>query len=609
ARGQGRPDSVSVTTVNVGEEINSPFPDYAPVISADGTMMIFTSRRPVTEKGIAKGKMGKENMYISRREGTDKKWSKAMLMKEPVNIPGRNNSAIALSNDGQHLLLYRDSTDGNGDIYESFLSGAEWTEPRKMPAPINSDSHESSASIAPDGRTIYFVSERRGGEGGRDIWFSTLDSTGKWGPAKNMGPRINTGSDEEGVFIHPDGKTLYFSSKGHHSLGGYDVFKSVYENEKWGDPVSLGSVINTAGDDVFCVIGADGQKGYYTSSRLKGVGETDIYEISFTRYPLPLLTLVKGIVRDDRSLKPIGASIRIMDNSNGKELSVLQSNSTTGNFLVSLQSGMSYKMEVSAEGYLPYSRVIEIPGGETYRELNLEIQLKSKDPLTAVTGHVVDEEGKPLEAWIEVIDHARNEESGKARADQGGNFQSLMQSGKTYGLTVSADGYLFQSVNLDIPPGTDSLHLNTIVLKRIQKGKNMVLNNVFFDFDKASLRMDSKPELDRVVKVLMDNPGMKIEISGHTDNKGSPIYNLRLSEARAKAVVDYLQSKGTEPSRLAYKGYGFAKPVSSNETEEGRQRNRRTEFKVLEMDEKARPVARRESLVPESPHSVEPKVA
>jgi outer membrane protein OmpA-like peptidoglycan-associated protein len=592
---QDKQDSVIVTRVHMGKEINSPFPDYAPVISADGLMMLFTSRRPVTEKEIKKGKIGKEHIYVSYRDSSNGDWKNAVMMKEPVNMRGRNNSAIALSNDGQHMLLYRDSTDGNGDIYESFLKGTEWSEPRKMPEPINSDSHESSASIAPDGKTIYFVSERRGGMGGRDIWFSTQDSTGKWGPAKNMGPVINTKEDEEGVYIHPDGKTLYFSSKGHHSMGGYDVFKSVYENEKWGDPVSLGSVINTAGDDIFCVIAADGKKGYYTSSWLNGVGETDVYEISFTRYAPPLLTLVKGIVTDDRTLQPIGSTIRVYDNSTGKLLSTLESNSATGNFLVSLQSGKSYRIEATAEGYFPYTHVIDIPKGETYKELNLAIKLKSKNPMTVVTGKVVDEEGHSLVAMIEVINNASNEMLGKSNSGTEGDFHSVLQPGKTYGLTVSAEGYLFQSVNLDIPAGTDSLNLKVIVLKRIQKGKNIVLNNVFFDFDKATLRPDSKPELDRVVKVLKDNPSMKIEISGHTDNKGSASYNLKLSEARAKSVVEYLHANGTDLSRLTYKGYGFAKPIATNETEEGRQLNRRTEFKVLDIDEKARPIVRAET--------------
>jgi len=202
-------------------------------------------------------------------------------------------------------------------------------------------------------------------------------------------------------------------------------------------------------------------------------------------------------------------------------------------------------------------------------------------------GAVLDENGKPLKAKIEIVNNATGEVILRTTADKLGKYASKFKAGKNYGMTISADGYLFESINLDIPPGKDKLKLLPIKLKKIEAGKNIVLNNIFFDFDKASLRPDSKPELERVVTVLKDNPSMKIEISGHTDNKGSATYNLKLSESRSKSVVDYLVSRGIELNRLTFKGYGFLKPIASNDSEEGRQQNRRTEFKVTEIDAKA----------------------
>jgi outer membrane protein OmpA-like peptidoglycan-associated protein len=214
--------------------------------------------------------------------------------------------------------------------------------------------------------------------------------------------------------------------------------------------------------------------------------------------------------------------------------------------------------------------------------------MKRKVQMVTLEGEITDENGKPIDGTIEIINNATGEVIAKFPANKLGKYLSKLQGGKNYGMVVSSDGYLFQSLNLDIPPGKDRIKMPSVKLKKIEAGKNIVLNNIFFDFDKATLRPDSKPELDRVAKVLKDNPSMKIEISGHTDSKGSATYNLKLSESRAKSVVDYLIENGIDKTKLTYKGYGFIKPIASNETEEGRQRNRRTEFKVLEIDPNAK---------------------
>jgi outer membrane protein OmpA-like peptidoglycan-associated protein len=278
AKGQENKDSVSVIITNLGETINTPYDEYAPVISADGLMMIFTSRRPIFKNDIAKKNQGMENVYVSYYNDMTWKWSEAKMLGKTVNQEGVNNSAIALSNDGQRMLLYRGDPDGN--IYESVLNGEEWSNPLKLPKPINSNKHESSASISPDGRTIYLVSNRNGGEGGLDIWVCHQDVKGVWGKAENLGPTVNTPGDEEGVFIHPDGRTLYFSSKGHNSMGGFDIFKSVFENGKWGVPVNLGNSINTTADDLFFTVTADGKTAYYSTGSAGNIGSTGVVRSS-----------------------------------------------------------------------------------------------------------------------------------------------------------------------------------------------------------------------------------------------------------------------------------------------------------------------------------------
>lgn len=485
-------DSVKIVVTSIGEGMNSPYNDYAPVISADGYMMIFTSRRPTLKEDIDQKVQGMENIYVSYYNDMTWKWSEAQILPEPVNVKGKNNSAIALSNDGQRLLMYRGDPDGN--IYESLLEGENWSEPVKLPKPVNSKKHESSASIAPDGRTIYFVSYRKGGVGGGDIWSCRQEING-WGKAENLGLTINTPQNEEGVFIHPDGKTLYFSSQGHESKGGYDIFKSVFENGKWSNPVNVGDSINTVGDDLFYALTADGKTGYYCSSaRAGGAGMKDIYEVYFKNKKSETggLTLFKGIVIDNDSFDPIGTEIEISDNDKNEIIATVKSNSSSGKYLVSLPPGKNYGIAVKKKGYLFYSENVNIPANAAYKEI-----------------------------------------------------------------------------------------YKTIPLQKFLVGNKIALKNVFYDTGKSTLRPESISELNRIVKLMNLNTDIKIEIASHTDSQSSAEFNLKLSQARSQAVLDYLFAAGVSKDQVVAVGYGEEKPIATNDTEEGRSQNRRTEITIL----------------------------
>lgn len=586
------PDSLRYRIENIGAEINSKYPDYRPVISADESVLYFTSRRDNTTGGGIDPDDGKyyEDIYVSNNENG--KWSEAKNLGDPINRYNQHDATCGLSVDGQKLFIYLDDTyNGSGNIYECKLDGHTWSEPQKLPKTINTKYHESSASLSPDGKTLYFCSENpkdNKGLGFHDVFKSTLNEKGEWGEPENLGDVINTLYDERTVFIHPDGKTLYFSSQGHNSMGGYDLFKSKYNDslKKWSEPLNLGYPVNSPDDDIDFVVSASGKHAYFATIRPDGLGEKDIYRITLPADTTVYLTLVKGNVTDE-SDNPVEAKVEIYDNKTGKLISTQQSNSATGKFLVSLPSGKNYKMKVTAKGYEDHEEVFNIPKGEKFKELDINIKLKRKEQTVELEGEVMDEKGKPLKAKIEIVNNATGEVIARTTADKLGKYLAKLKAGKNYGIVVSSDGYLFQSLNLDISPDKDHMKLPSITLKKIEAGKNIVLNNIFFDFDKASLSPSSKPELERVATVLKDNPSMKIEISGHTDNKGSAIYNLKLSESRAKSVVDFLSSTGIEKNRLTFKGYGFLKPIATNETEEGRQQNRRTEFKVMAIDENA----------------------
>ncbi|MGB4665343.1 MAG: OmpA family protein, partial [Bacteroidales bacterium] len=493
---------------------------YAPVISADEAMLIFTSRRPTNIGGLRDPMTGKffEDIYIAYLE----EWGNWLLTQPGAPLNGQyHDAAIGLSPDGQTLYLYKG--DNGGDIYVSYLKGRNWTIPEALPSPINTKYHESSASLGPDGRTLYFVSDRPGGIGGRDIWFSRKDNSGYWSSPINLSD-INTPYDEEGVFIHPDGKTLYFSSKGHNTMGGYDIFRTVYDGKKWSKPVNLGYPINTPDDDLYFVLSASGVHAYISSSRKGTLGDQDIFMITYM------------------IAKPVMPS---------SEVNLL-----------------AWRAQPSQD--LKFENLI----GE------------SSPSLILWKGKVMDEVGTPLEAQIILTDNETGEQLAVFTSNsETGNFLVSLPSGKNYGVAVKKEGYLFHSENFNIPENAPFKEVNKdIILKKIAVGVEVVLNNIFFDFNKATLRPESKTELQNIIEFLQQNPNISLEISGHTDNVGSYEYNLNLSEKRAQAVVDYLIQQGISSNRLVYKGYSYTKPIASNSTEEGRQLNRRVEFKIIKIN-------------------------
>jgi outer membrane protein OmpA-like peptidoglycan-associated protein/tetratricopeptide (TPR) repeat protein len=509
----------SVFIDNLGQTVNSIYPEYSPLITADESSLFFTSRRNNTtgEKRDPNDLQYYEDIYTS--EKVNGMWTTPRNPPKPLNGK-KHDATVGLSPDGQTLLVYKGSN--GGDIYESKLKGDKWTKPSKLPKTINTPFHESSASFSPDMRLLYFVSDRpEGGYGGKDIWVSKKNKKGKWDVPTNLGPAINTKYDEEGVFMHTNGKTLYFSSQGHSTMGGYDIFKSTITSGVWSTPENIGYPINSADDDVFFSISASGIHGYYSSVKAEGLGGQDLYMITFFEE------------------KPVV-------------------NNTEDNLLASIAA----------------------PVKETVIESQVEIKENS---LTLLKGIVQDEITlNPLGAILEITDNDKNELIASFESNsKTGKYLITLPSGKNYGLAVKAEGYLFHSENFNIPPTTSYREVEkNILMKKVEVGSNIVLNNIFFDYNKSTLRQESYAELERLLKLLTDMPSLKIEISGHTDNRGAAAYNKKLSEDRAKAVVDYLISKGIKSERLTFAGFGFDKPLVDNDTDEHRQMNRRTEFKV-----------------------------
>lgn len=363
---------------NLGDKMNTIYPDYVPVISADEEILIFTARRPNSTGGEIEFETGHyyEDIYISQKSDGD--WTNPEKMGFGINTD-QHDACIGLSPDGQKLFIYRSNQGSElaGDIYVSDLKGNEWSEPKKMPSPINSDNWEPSASITPDEKTIYFTSNRPGGFGGTDIYMAKQLPSGDWARPVNLGENVNTEYNEDGPFIHPDGKTLYFSSRGHNTMGGYDIFRTVYDEETntWSSPENLGMPINTADEDIYYVLSADGTRAYFSSHRTDTYGEKDIY---VAHLPVQTVAIIqfKGHVYRKDSNKPVAATITITDNETQSIVGVTNSNSFNGRFTTILPPKRNYNIVVDLPGYLFYSENINVPDQVDYYEVAKEIYLE-----------------------------------------------------------------------------------------------------------------------------------------------------------------------------------------------------------------------------------------
>lgn len=364
--------------INMGKAINTYDDEYMAAITTDELNLIFT--RQTNEK---------EDFYQSFRNDTA--WSKAQYLSKNINTADYNEGAQSISPDGQYLFFTgcnRPDGAGRCDIYISKKEGKEWSKPIELGFPINTRGWESQPCISADGKTLYFVSDKKGTLGGYDIWKSLLDDNGNWGTPINLGPTINTIYDEHSPFIHPDDKTLYFSSDGWVGLGNKDIFISrLGDDLQWSLPKNLGYPINSFSDEGGLTINASGSTAYFSSNNFSGFGGLDLYYFSLIPKNIkPIYTnYVKGKVYDAQSKLPIEASVRILDLKTGKIIINSCSNYDDGNFLAVLPQGTSYALNVSANGYLYHSESFDV----AFHKINVPVILDIPLNIIAVGKNVI----------------------------------------------------------------------------------------------------------------------------------------------------------------------------------------------------------------------------
>ncbi len=480
---------------NLGKNINTQYNDYWPSLTADGNTLITTITVPIDNRFPISAKNIHEDFYISNKDKNGN-WEQIRNLGAPINSKN-NEGAQNFSADGQWLfytVCNRPEDFGSCDIYYARKIGDKWNEPRNLGPDVNAGSWDCNPSMASDGRTLFFSSNRKGGEGSKDIWVTSLQETGRWTKPKNLGDKINTKGNESAPFIHPDNKTLYFASDGLVGLGGLDIFMSRKQGDgSWGTPVNLGYPINSLENEMGLIVDTKGDLAMFSSKREDSEG-LDIYSFNLYKEAQPeRVFYVKGYVYDKITNKRLKANFELYNIEKDSLVVKSVSNPGNGSYLVTLPTNNNYAFNVSRKGYMFYS--------ENFSLKNL------------------DDNNKPYE------------------------------------------------INIPLQP--------------IEADASIVLKNIFFETDSYDLKPESTTELNKLVQFLNINPNIRVEISGHTDNVGSKQHNTDLSTNRAKAVYNKLIKKGITANRLAYKGYYFSKPIATNDTEKGRAKNRRTEFKIV----------------------------
>lgn len=475
---------------NLGEAINSDHDEYANAISTDDNMLIFTVKHP-----IQNSKREVEDFFYSNRDESEN-WKTREMMSSLFNTQ-YDEGAMVISPDGKMIIFASNRPGGIGrfDLYYSVKNGNKWTEPMNMGKNVNTEYWESQPSISSDGRTVFFVSDRKGGVGGSDIYFVTLMEDKTFGLPYNIGAPVNTEGNEMTPFIHHDAKTLYFVSNGHLGMGGTDIFVARKDKKGIFNSVqNIGYPVNTIGNELGLVVDAKGNLAYFSSDYSKGLGGFDIYafELAENVKPIPV-TYLKGIAYDKITKQKLEVDFELIDLQTGEIWIKSLSDKTTGEFLVCIPSGKELGLNAYKNDYLFYSDYFNV------------------------------------------------------------------------GELTSIDKPFFK----DVP------------MTPISKGERIILKNILFATNSFDLRQESFVELNKLKQYLILNPTLVIEISGHTDNIGDATKNQILSENRSKSVYNFLIENGIKAERLIYKGYGQTQPTTSNETEEGRQENRRTEIRIL----------------------------
>lgn len=592
-----------VIVKNIGDKVNRSTPEYAPVISLDGTSLYFTSRRGWEDKSTDAFRDPMlnnfpEDIFVSYQD-YEGEWSSPEKLAFCDNE--LNEATIAVSSDERKIYVYQDAS-GGGDIYFSNFEKNKFEDLEKLRHNgVNTKYWETHCTVTPDGQNLYFVSDRPDGYGGRDIYRIVKLPNGKWSEPLNMGPGINTKYDEDSPFIAPNNKTLYYSSNGPQSMGGFDVFVTFRDEDNvWSTPINLGYPINSAGDDIFYTTTVDGLRGYLSSFRKGGYGEKDIYEIQNDYLGnRPISTLKGHIYTSDNKPLPESVLVKLEClNCEFKEDNITHPRIKNGSYFSVLERCKEY----SVSFYDGKKHLKSLMFSTKCNAENEEIIKNYAFGGYTLAGTVSDDKSLELleNAKVEFINQKDQSVFESFDTDKNGAFSSNYLDNFEFGehvnfdVRVSKENYLTRTFKADITLGMEPhIQLDYLINKTeigTDIGTVFNINPIYFDLDKSNIRPDAAIELDKIVKIMNENPSITIELGSHTDCRASKAYNISLSNRRAKSSAKYIQERIDNSKRIYGKGYGESQLVNDCEcegdlvsdcTDEEHQANRRTEFRIV----------------------------
>ncbi len=564
---------LNVIITNLGDSVNSEFPEYSAVFSADERTLIYTTRRPNSLGGLkTEDDKYYEDIVVSYRDDKDQ-WTKPVPLSTYVNTMG-HEASINLSPDGQTLIIFKSdegkNPEGDGNIYYTTFDGNDWSPLKEFGTDVNSEYQESHACLSADGNLLFFSSERPGGEGGKDIYRCIKLPNGKWSKAFNMGPLINTPYDEDGGFIHPDGKTFFFASNGPKSMGGYDIMYATLNDEnRFANVTNIGYPINTTDDDVFYVTSPDGQRGYFSSAKAGGYGEKDIYKITIEEKKENFLALFKGqLLAAEGEKLPPDIQIIVTDKESNELIGTYRPRSVNGTFSTILPPGREYNFSYQTDnGEEFYNEDVFVSSDVAYQEIKREVSLEA----VKLGGKLrVKKTGITMNAVV--LDNARNkkpvpgsrliveEEGGSAQfyePDANGNVNNIiLQPEKKYKVYSEVNGKRSQPAEVS----TIGLKTARIISQMVYtegKPEKSVSKELLLDVIVKNSR-NKKPVPD-VSVILSDADGEKQELI--TDKTGQ-LKNIELSPETKYELIATKDGHVSEKNTFATGVIGAGKRIS-----------------------------------------------
>jgi outer membrane protein OmpA-like peptidoglycan-associated protein len=556
--------------VKIGSQVNTFYHEAAPVVSPDGKdLYFFVANHPENTFG----KDNSQDIWVTHKDDNGA-WSPAKRLGPPLN-QNRANQVFQVLPNGSLLVRGKAKSEKG---FSLVTPSGSWTELRIKDFDSMNKGRFSGATISADGRHMVLYFSEIENSIRSDLYITHDLGDGQWSRPEKL--KISNNSDEFGPFIGPDNKTLYFASdrSAPGKQGGADIYKSERLDDSWNnwsEPANLGKPINTAAGDAYFTIDANGN--VYTSranSRVDG-GNLDIFML----IPKNIKVKIAGVVLNAKNNQSLAANV-VVSLKDQKPITLKVP--ISGKFETRIPEIDQYVVSATAEGFLPKEETFSVPPLQGDTTLNIEILLTPIAKKLVLTGTVYNKkDNTPVSAKVVITRPPTRVAPVVLQTNASGQYEHDITAMGWYSLSGSAEGFLNAADSVEVVSEEQTPIQKDLYLQPIEVGVTVRLKNIYFDFDKTTLKPESFTELNKVVDLLKQNPSVEIEIAGHTDSKGSDDYNRNLSQGRSQAVVDYIISQGIDNYRLTARGYGEAKPIDTNDTEEGRANNRRVEFTVV----------------------------